>query len=70
LNMSLTLETKTNVNVDIVDVLGKVVASYNYNNVAAGTNQVSYDISNMANGVYFANVKTDAGVVSRKFIKQ
>jgi hypothetical protein len=70
LNMSLTLETKTNVNVDIVDVLGKVVASYNYNNVDAGTNQVSYDISNMANGVYFANVKTDAGVVSRKFVKQ
>jgi len=70
LNVLFSLQSQKNVTIDVTDVLGKVVGTYSYNNVTAGTNQVALDVANLANGVYFANVKTDSGMVSRKFIKE
>jgi hypothetical protein len=64
------LESSQDVTIDVVDVLGKTVASYNYNNVAVGASKVNLDIAGLASGVYFANVRTATGSVSRKFVKE
>ena len=64
------LKSSQDVTVEIADVLGKVVATYDYKNVTAGTSKVQLDVANLASGMYVANVRTGAGMVSRKFIKE
>lgn len=68
LSLLVSLESTQNVTIDLVDVLGKTVATYDYKNVVAGTSKVNLDVTKLTSGVYFANVRTGSGMVSRKFV--
>ncbi len=68
-NLSVSLKKYSNIQVEIVNNIGQVINTISVNGVA-GTNVINVDLSNQAAGIYFYNVKTDAGKVSGKLIKQ
>jgi hypothetical protein len=62
------INTAKFVNMQIVDLAGKVVYSASMQNVIEDTKQIN--IASFANGLYMLHVTTDAGTVSKKFIKE
>lgn len=51
--------------VEVYDVFGKLISSTEVND-----NDVTVDISNYTNGVYFARIRTENGTVTKKVVKQ
>lgn len=66
LNVSFTLESEEDVNLSLISVDGRIVASRTLNNIKDV--QTSFDVSSMTNGVYFLEIETIEGVTSRKFV--
>lgn len=67
-NVSLT--ESSNVTVDIVNMLGAKVASFNKGNFAAGTHRVVIDGTDLTSGLYFYTVNAGGQSVTRKMIKK
>ncbi|MDG1158311.1 MAG: T9SS type A sorting domain-containing protein [Flavobacteriales bacterium] len=57
------------VNFDVVDAIGKTVASEQFNSVNASF-QHQMDLSNLANGLYYLNIQLNGSVKSIKMVKQ
>lgn len=57
------------VNFDVVDAIGKTVASEQFNSVNASF-QHQMDLSNLANGLYYLNIQLNGAVKSIKMVKQ
>ena len=55
-SFDVTLEKNSSVNVDIANVAGQKVGSYNYGVVHSGTKSLTIDNSNLSSGVYFCTV--------------
>ena len=51
--------------VEVFDVFGKLIS-----NMEVNDNDVTVDISNYTNGVYFARIRTENGTVTKKVVKQ
>ena len=51
--------------VEVYDVFGKLISSTEVND-----NDVTIDVSNYNNGVYFTRIHTDEGTVTKKVVKQ
>ena len=51
--------------VEVYDVYGKLV-----NTVVVNENPIRINISNLADGMYFVRVTTDAGAVTKRFVKR
>jgi hypothetical protein len=64
LNIALT-QAHSNAEIKITDILGKEIASHI---LASGEKNASLDVSNLNNGVYFVNLKTTEGVVTKKIV--
>ena len=58
-----------NVTVTLTDMMGRTLQTINAGNITDGSYNFNFDVSTLANGVYFANVITDNGVVTKKFVK-
>jgi len=67
-NISLNLTQNTDVNVSLTNAMGQEVKAYTFNNVNAGENTLNLNISDYAEGVYFFNIKTNEGSVTKKVI--
>ncbi len=52
-------------NVEITDINGRQVKSFNYNNIS----ETNVDVTDLTSGVYFMKINSDQGSVSKKFIK-
>ncbi len=70
LNIVFGLNKTQDVSFEITDVLGKVISVVNYNKLAATNQKIEISVADLATGVYFINVKTESGIISRKFIKE
>lgn len=57
------------VNFDVVDAIGKTVASEQFNSVNASF-QHQMDLSNLENGLYYLNIQLNGAVKSIKMVKQ
>jgi len=57
LNMSINLNAGADVNVFAYDMTGKVLINENHD-MAAGTNNLQYDVTTWSNGIYFFQVTT------------
>ena len=57
----------SNVNVNIVDVAGRVAQTVSYNNMTAHAQQ-TIDISKLAKGVYFVTIKTSNSEITEKLV--
>ena len=50
-------------------MLGKVVYTQTYNKLAATNQAINFSVADLASGVYFLNLKTEGGIVTRRFVK-
>lgn len=64
------IENASSVNVQIVDVTGKMVYTANEGTQIAGAHAVSFDATALTNGVYYVTIATEESTVTRKFIKK
>lgn len=65
-NVSFNLKQAGNVAVNITNLLGQTVATVNPGKLAAGSNNVSLNLSNIKAGVYFVNVSVDGVSTTKK----
>ena len=56
-------------NYQIIDFLGKIVLSESIENASKGENNLSKDLSDLPNGIYFLQLKNNSEAVVQKFIK-
>ncbi len=64
-----TLTQTSDVNVKLVNALGQEMKAFNENNMEAGNHEVSFDVSDLATGVYFAIVSGNTfAQASTKFV--
>jgi Secretion system C-terminal sorting domain len=52
--------------IEIVDITGKAVNTYNYKNLAIGNFKQQLDVTNLSNGLYFVNIISDGKIASNK----
>lgn len=65
LNVDLNLEELSkNVSIELLDMTGNKVGSYNFNNIK--NNVLSVDVSDYTAGMYLMNIRTEAGMISKK----
>jgi hypothetical protein len=64
------LANASNVNVDVVDITGKIVYSMNNGTELEGSHKVSFNAASFSNGVYYVTISTDEATVTKKFIKK
>ncbi len=60
-NVSFDLVKSTNVSVQIVDLVGRVIKTISDQNMNAGTQNVSVSTANLAPGIYNVKIQTEAG---------
>jgi hypothetical protein len=58
--------TEENLQIKVVDVLGKTVSTKNENNTMGGT--YSIDVSELSSGIYFVEILTQEGMITKKII--
>ena len=66
--VSYTLTQASDVNVEVVDILGKVVMSSAQGNKVAGAHKININTSVLAAGTYSINITTEFGKVSNKMV--
>ncbi len=69
-NVSFALNNNSDVNVEVVDITGKVVANVAGKDLLTGSQNISVNTSSLAAGVYTVVVNHNGGKSSTKFIKR
>lgn len=69
MSVAFNLNSATSTTVTITDLMGRTVETINPGTIAAGSYSFNFDLSEVASGVYFANVITENGTVTKKFVK-
>ncbi len=62
----------TQMKIDIIDIFGKIIKSFNFNNENQGINQVNLDLSDIGTGFYIAKMtlnNKEQNLIVLKFIK-
>jgi PKD repeat protein len=68
LNIQIDLTQSQDVSIDIYDVTGQLVATVYSGSLAAGQHRIEWNSTNMAEGVYFLQVKTGDSVQTKKIV--
>lgn len=61
------LTKSANVSIEIVNILGKKISNVNVGKTDIGTQSQAINVSELANGIYFANIYVDGAVQTVKF---
>jgi hypothetical protein len=69
-SMIFTLQKKTNVSVDIMNIEGQRVMTYSKINGQMGENLLNIDCRKLSKGIYFLSLKTNEFIQTTKIIKQ
>ncbi|MEI7803122.1 MAG: T9SS type A sorting domain-containing protein, partial [Bacteroidota bacterium] len=69
LNVLFSLNKAQNVSFQITDVMGRIVSTTSFKNLAPTNQNIQLPVADLATGVYFLNIRTDSGIVSRRFVK-
>ena len=64
--VSLNLETGTSLNVEVLNLIGEVVANKSYGNLPMGKQNLNFDLGSVANGIYQMRLLTDRGQVVKR----
>jgi len=70
LNMTIDLKKASSVTYTVFNVLGQQVNAPVTKAMNAGTNTATININNLAAGMYYLNIATEAGSIQQKFTKQ
>ena len=66
--ISFTMPAKSDVRLEVINILGQTVDARELGIMPGGTHQVEYDATRLSSGVYFYRISTDSGTVSRKMV--
>jgi hypothetical protein len=69
-NVDFTLNSSSDVSLEVIDVTGKVIYTNNAGVLANGSNSLSINANSFQAGVYYVNVLTNGTKVTRKLIKE
>jgi hypothetical protein len=64
------LMSNSDVTIEVKDMAGKTIQTVSKFNQASGMNELTFDTSNFASGVYYISVNTENGSTTKKFIKK
>jgi thiol-disulfide isomerase/thioredoxin len=67
LNIDFTLESKTDLAIEIFNMMGQKVQSFSTVSYDQGFHSEAIDVSSFANGAYIATIRSDKGVISTQF---
>jgi hypothetical protein len=62
------LVAPSDVTLEIIDIMGKVVKSFVYLSMPTGMNSVDLDCSSLPSGIYYYRIKTGNGVKTKKML--
>lgn len=66
LNTRFSLDHASNVNVQLVDMLGKVVKNIQSSDLTPGTYDVATKVTDLASGIYVVKISTDNGTITQR----
>jgi hypothetical protein len=69
-NVDFTLNSSSDVSLEVIDITGKVVHTNNAGVLANGSNSLSIDANSFQAGIYYVNFLTNGKKVTRKLIKE
>jgi PKD repeat protein len=69
-NLIISSEQDNDCDIEVLDVLGKLVFSQPKQNIKSGENQITLDLSHLNSGIYYLNVNTKLGFISKKLVIQ
>jgi hypothetical protein len=64
------LMNNTDVTIEVRDMTGKTIQTVTKLNQASGMNELTFDTTDFASGVYYVTINTDNGSTTKKFIKK
>lgn len=67
-NVSLNTETVKDIEIEVLDMIGKKVMTIYQGETSIGTNNYSVNTSNISKGVYFINIRSENNLISKKLI--
>ncbi len=67
-NISFSLEQRSSVRIEIINISGQLIDVRNLGNLPAGNHDIEYDASSLSSGVYFYRMTTDNGSISKKMV--
>ena len=67
--ISFNTESAENISISIIDLTGRVVKSISSQHFQSGENKITVDLSELNNGIYFVQIKSNAIFYSSKLIK-
>jgi PKD repeat protein len=65
-NLDITLDRTSNLEVSVINLMGKVIKHTDYKNFTPGTHPVKVDVSNLLSGQYIYQVKTNTSIARGK----
>jgi hypothetical protein len=66
--ISYSLPSRSNVQLDVIDLLGRIVQNRDLGEQSAGSHRLEFNASGLASGVYFYRIQTSFGAQSRKMM--
>jgi hypothetical protein len=66
--IDINLDKSANVSIDIINITGQKVYTYNYGTLSAGTHTVTISSSNLTSGIYFYTVQAGNATTTKKMI--
>ena len=71
INISLGLENETDVEINVLDIKGKVIADLSYNgHLDEGSYVVPFELKNLPAGVYTFNINLNGTITSKVIVKE
>jgi hypothetical protein len=68
LNVELTLASDVDVRPVITDAAGRIVYTETSANLPAGVQMMNIPVASLANGIYFLQLQTDRGTLTKRFV--
>ncbi len=67
--LEINLSEKQNIGIAIVDVFGNIVRNFSLDNINQNENKITFDLSELNNGIYFCEIKSNTTALKYKMIK-
>ena len=69
INLEMSLDRPADVRVAILNAIGQEVFSQNSQNLPSGEQIMTFPVNNISDGVYFLQVQTETGTLTKRFVK-
>lgn len=67
-NLTFNMEQANDVEVNVFDISGRQVNTFQYNNINTGTNTITFNVRNLTKGTYIVKLNVGSKVMTSKFV--